>query len=78
MLKKTEAELPKTLKLLAASGYQGIKGLFEKSLTQKKKSKNNPLFTTDKELNKLISSIRISIEHLNCQLKIFKNYWQKI
>ena len=78
MLKKTETELPKTLKLLAASWYQGIKGLFEKSLTQKKKSKNNQLSTTDKELNKLISSIRISIEHLNCQLKIFKNYWQKI
>ena len=54
----TEAELPKTLKLLADSGYQGIKGLFEKSLTPKKKSKNNPLSTTDKELNKLISSIR--------------------
>ncbi len=78
LLKKTEAELPKTLKLLADSGSQGIKGLFEKSLTPKKKSKNNSLSITDKELNKLISSIRMSIEHLNCQLKIFKNYWQKI
>ena len=35
----TEAELPKTLKLLAYYGYQGIKGLFEKSLTQKKEIK---------------------------------------
>ena len=77
LLKKTEAELPKTLKLLADSGYQGIKGLFEKSLTPKKKSKNNPLSTTNKELNKLISSIRISIEHLNCQLKIFRIIGEK-
>ena len=73
LLKNTENKLPKTLKLLADSGYQGINGLFEKSLTPKKKSKNNPLSNQDKELNKLISSIRISIEHLNCQLKIFRD-----
>ena len=77
LLKKTADELPKILKFLADSGYQGIKGLFEKSLTPKKKSKNNPLSTTDKELNRLISSIRISIEHLNCQLKIFRIIGEK-
>ena len=78
LLKKIEAELPKALNLLADSGYQGIKGLFEKSLTPKKKSKNNQLSTTDKELNKLISSIRNINKTSKLSLKIFKNYWRKI
>lgn len=38
----------------------------------KKKSKYNPLTDEDKELNKLISSNRIAIEHVNSQLKVFK------
>ena len=41
-------------------------------MTPKKKSKNNPLTDEDKELNHLISTIRISIEHVNSRLKIFK------
>lgn len=56
----------------ADSGYQGIVTYFKNSMTPKKKSKNNPLTDQDKELNKLISSIRISVEHVNCQLKIFR------
>ena len=39
---------------------------------QKKKSKLNPLTNEDKELNKLISSIRILVEYINYQLKFFK------
>ena len=45
---------------------------FKNSITAKMKSKLNPLTSEDKELNKLISSIRISVEHVNCQLKIFR------
>ena len=41
-------------------------------MTPKKKSKNNPLTGEDKELNTLISSIRIAVEHVNSQLKIFR------
>ena len=41
-------------------------------MTPKKKSKNNPLTDEDKELNTLISSIRITVEHVNSQLKIFR------
>ena len=65
-------ELDPIAKILADSGYQGIQKIFKNSMTQKKKSKNNPLSTDDKELNHLISSIRISIEHVNSQLKIFR------
>lgn len=72
LFKKTTQELNKLIAFLADSGYQGIVELFKNSLTPKKKSKNKPLTDQDKELNKLISSIRISVEHVNCQLKIFK------
>ncbi len=72
IFKNTTKELPKFLHFLADSGYQGILDYFKNSMTPKKKSKNNPLTDEDKELNKLISSIRISVEHVNCQLKIFR------
>ena len=72
IFKNTTGELSKLLYFLADSGYQGILTYFKNSMTPKKKSKNNPLTDQDKELNKLISSIRISVEHVNCQLKIFR------
>ena len=62
----------KLISFLADSGYQGITNIFKNSMIPKKKSKYNPLTNQDKELNKLISSIRITIEHVNCQLKIFR------
>lgn len=72
IFKNTTKGLPDFLHFLADSGYQGILEYFENSITPKKKSKNNPLTEQDKELNKLISSIRIPVEHVNCQLKIFR------
>lgn len=72
IFKDTTKELPEFLHFLADSGYQGILEYFKNSMTPKKKSKLNPLTDEDKELNKLISSIRISVEHINCQLKIFR------
>ena len=62
----------KLISFLADSGYQGVTNIFKNSMIPKKKSKYNPLTDQDKELNKLISSIRITIEHVNCQLKIFR------
>lgn len=68
----TTKDLPEFLHFIADNGYQGILKLFQNSITPKKKSKNNPLTDEDKELNQLISNIRISVEHVNCQLKIFR------
>ena len=62
----------KLISFLADSGYQGVTNIFKNSMIPKKKSKYNPLNDQDKELNKLISSTRITIEHVNCQLKIFR------
>ena len=72
IFKETTKDLSKTIAFLADSGYQGILDYFKNSMTPKKKSKNNPLTNEDKQLNHLISSIRISVEHVNCQLKIFR------
>lgn len=58
--------------MIGDSGFQGLDKLLNKAITPKKKSKNNPLTDEDKELNHLISTIRISIEHVNCQLKFFR------
>ena len=72
MFKNSTIDLDKLIAFLADNGYQGIQELFSKSLTPKKKSKYNPLSDEDKEFNKLISNIRIAVEHVNCQLKIFR------
>ena len=72
LFKNTTKDLNDLINFLADSGYQGITSIFKNSMISKKKSKYNPLTDQDKELNKLISSIRITIEHVNCQLKIFR------
>ena len=72
LFKNSTTDLNKLIAFLADNGYQGIQELFSKSLTPKKKSKYNPLSDEDKEFNKLISNIRIAVEHVNCQLKIFR------
>lgn len=72
IFKESMKDLNPLAKFLADSGYQGILDMFQNSLTPKKKSKNNPLSEKDKELNHLISSNRIPIEHVNRQLKIFR------
>ncbi len=72
LFKKTTEKLNKLMAFVADSGYQGIEKIFKNAITPKKRSKNNPLTDEDKELNKLISNIRIPVEHINCQVKIFR------
>ena len=72
LFKQSTTEINKDVSMLGDSGYQGMDKELPNSMTPKKKSKNNPLTDQDNELNKLISSYRISVEHVNCQLKIFR------
>lgn len=72
LFKESTKGIDKDIRMLADSGYQGLDKILIHSLTPKKKSKYNPLTDQDKELNHLISTIRIAIEHVNGQLKIFK------
>ena len=72
LFKESTKNIDKDISMIGDSGYQGLNKILSKSITPKKKSKNNPLTDEDKELNHLISNIRISVEHVNCQLKKFK------
>ena len=72
LFKDSTKIIDKEIPMLADSGYQGLDKIMSKCLTPKKKSKLHPLTDQDKDLNHLISSIRIAIEHVNSQLKIFR------
>ena len=71
LFKNSTQDIDKDVAMLADSGYQGLDKILSKCLTHKK-SKFHPLTDQDKDLNHLISTIRISIEHVNSQLKIFR------
>ena len=58
-------------------GYVGIEKIHKKCEIPKKKSKNNPLTKEDKELNKIKSSSRIYVEHINAKIKVFQIFTQK-
>jgi hypothetical protein len=84
IFKQAKIKLPPTAKLLGDSGYQGILKLHPNSQTpvkkppKKRKSKINPkpektkLTTEQKASNKKLSSQRITVEHINREIKIFK------
>ena len=57
--------------MLADSGYQGIDKIHQNSETPIKKPKGGHLGPDDKEFNKTLSSIRITVEHVNAWLKRF-------
>lgn len=72
LFKDSTQNIDKNVPMLADSGYQGLDKILFRCLTLKKKSKFHPLTNDDKELNHLVSTIRISVEHVNGQLKVFK------
>ena len=72
LFKQSTSEIEKETTFVADSGYQGLSNIFTNSTTPKKKSKNHPLSEEDKDSNYLISIVRIPIEHINCQLKVFR------
>lgn len=54
------------------SGYQGVQKELSKAIIPKKKSKFHELTEQEKEFNRQLSQKRISIEHVNRELKIFR------
>jgi len=58
--------------LLADSGYQGIYDIHKNCWIPNKKPKKGKLSAADKAENKLLSSLRIFIEHTNRYIKRFK------
>jgi len=64
--------LPENIFALLDSGYQGVNDYLPNALIPYRASKNNPLTHDQKAWNKMIAKLRISIEHINRQLKIFR------
>ena len=64
--------LPEDISALLDSGYQGVNAYLPNALIPYKATKNNPLTEEQKSINTMISKVRIAIEHINRELKIFR------
>lgn len=64
--------LPENVLALVDSGYQGINEYLPNALIPFKATKKNPLTVEQKAFNKMLSKLRIAIEHINRELKIFR------
>lgn len=72
LLKLSKYKFHGRLKILADSGYQGIKKLHSNSETPIKASKNHKLTPEEKAYNRNLSRQRIVIENVNAVIKSFK------
>jgi len=72
IFKNSEIKFCEMLILLADSGFQGIENLHTVCWIPHKKSKNKPLSTEQKRINKALSSIRVCVEHVIRRIKRFK------
>jgi hypothetical protein len=57
---------------MADKGYQGITKIHELSETPIKKKKGKKLTKEEKQYNRELNKLRITLEHINRRLKIFK------
>lgn len=72
LYKKSYVTLRKETKILADTGYLGIRSLHENSTIPKKKSKKYPLTKEEKKQNREVSRKRIVVENVLCMLKRFR------
>jgi len=64
--------LPESILALLDSGYQGVNEYLPNALIPFKSTKKNPLTVEQKAFNKMLSKLRVAIEHINRELKIFR------
>ncbi|MFA6018583.1 MAG: transposase family protein [Patescibacteria group bacterium] len=64
--------IPEDMAIITDTGFQGIQTMHTNTLMPKKGSKKHPLSTEDKQNNRLISSVRILVEHAIAGIKRFK------
>lgn len=72
LFKNSRTKFHKYLKVIADKGYQGIAKLHNLSQTPIKKSKKKKLTKEQKKSNRELNRLRITVEHVNRRLKIFK------
>ncbi|MDR2692495.1 MAG: transposase [Dysgonamonadaceae bacterium] len=69
--------LKKETECMVDTGYQGIQKLHGSSVLPKKKSKRNPLTGEEKRQNQRIPSVRITVENIIREVKIFRMIAEK-
>jgi transposase len=72
LFKTSGVRFGELLKVIADKGYQGITKIHQLSETPIKKSKGKKLTTDQKKYNRELNRLRITVEHVNRRLKIFK------
>ncbi len=70
--------LPKEISVMADTGFIGEAKVHKNILMPKKKTKKNPLTYEEKEMNKLISSYRVLVEHAIGGLKRYRCMSEKL
>jgi transposase len=69
---KGEKHPPQESRLFVDAGYQGIADIHQNADFPYKSSKNKPLDAEEKAYNSALSRLRVKVEHIFAQLKIFK------
>ncbi|UZQ30062.1 MAG: IS5 family transposase [Spiroplasma phoeniceum] len=77
LFKESKISILKNTKLIVDSGYQGIQKIHNNILIPTKKTKKNPLNKVQKQLNRIVSKMRIIIENIFAILKKFKIITEK-
>lgn len=72
ILKESKVKFLSQTTILVDLGYQGIQNIHPNVLMAKRKSKKNSLTKEEKKNNKVISKMRVVIEHVFAWLKRFK------
>ena len=72
LFKNSGVKFGTSIKVLADKGYQGIGKIHQLSETPIKKKKGKKLSQEEKKYNRQLNRLRITVEHINRRLKIFK------
>ena len=72
LFKNSRFKFGTAMKVLADKGYQGIAKIHQLSATPIKKKKGKKLSKEEKKYNRQLNQLRITVEHINRRLKIFK------
>lgn len=70
--------IPNEVRVFADTGFLGAQKIHQNMQIPKKKTKKNPLTYEEKEMNKLISSYRVLVEHAIGGMKRYRSMSEKL
>jgi hypothetical protein len=78
ILNDMELLLPPSIGKFGDTGFVGMDKMYENTVIPKKRSKKHPLTERDKENNRIISSLRVTVEHAIGGIKKFRVIGEKL